>query len=230
MNFITFSWPPSSWKTSVILKVIKSLEQRKLKVAVVKMDCLSTDDDLLYDKAWIPVKKALSANICPDHFFVTNVEEMFNWWVEVEADVLITESAWLCNRCSPYIEDIKAICVIDNLSGINTPKKIWPMLKMADIVVITKWDIVSQAEREIFASKVESVNPRAKVIHVNWLNGQWAYELSNLLKVNEVTETLEWKKIRFPLPTSVCSYCLWETRIWKKFQMWNVKKIKLTSK
>ena len=227
MNFITFSGPPSSGKTSVILKVIESLKKRELKVAVVKMDCLSTDDDKLYDKAWIPVKKALSANICPDHFFVTNVEEMFDWGQRQWADVLITESAGLCNRCSPYIEEVKAICVIDNLSGINTPKKIWPMLKMADIVVITKWDIVSQAEREVFASRVMSVNPKAKVLHVNWLNGQWAYELSTLLKAGDTVETLEWKKIRFPLPTSVCSYCLWETRIWRKFQMWNVRRIKL---
>lgn len=228
MNFLTFSWPPSSWKTSVILKVIKALEKRKIKIAVVKMDCLNTDDDLLYQKAWVEVKKILSTSICPDHFFVTNVEEMFNWWKKVKADTLITESAWLCNRCSPYIEDIKSICVIDNLSWINTPKKIWPMLKMADIVVITKWDIVSQAEREIFASRVENVNPKAKVIHVNWLNGQWAYELSNMLEIDMTTETLEWKKMRFPLPNSVCSYCLGETRIGKKYQMWNVRKINLS--
>lgn len=60
----------------------------------------------------------------------------------------------------PLYKNIKAVCVIDNLSGINTPKKIGPMLKSADIVVITKGDIVSQAEREVFASRVNSVNPR----------------------------------------------------------------------
>ncbi len=38
-------------------------------------------------------------------------------------DLLITESAGLCNRCSPYIDGITSICVIDNLSGVNTPKK-----------------------------------------------------------------------------------------------------------
>lgn len=30
------------------------------------------------------------------------------------------------------------------------------MLKLADIVVITKGDIVSQAEREVFASRVQA--------------------------------------------------------------------------
>ena len=74
-------------------------------------------------------------------------------------DLLITESAGLCNRCSPYLKDIKAVCVIDNLSGINTPKKIGPMLKLADVVVITKGDIVSQAEREVFASRSTNCKP-----------------------------------------------------------------------
>ncbi len=228
LNLITFSWPPSSWKTSVIIKVIKTFIQKWIKVWVVKMDCLMTDDDKLYSELWIPVRKALSANICPDHFFVSNIEEIFDWWKKQDLEILITESAGLCNRCSPYIKEIKAICVIDNLSWINTPKKIWPMLKLADIVVITKWDIVSQAEREVFASRVKTVNPKAVIMNINWLNWQGAYELSNLLLEDKLFyETLEWMSLRFSMPTAVCSYCLWETRIWKRFQMWNVKKVNL---
>ena len=55
------------------------------------------------------------------------------------------------------------------------------MLKSADFVVITKGDIVSQAEREVFAARVTAVNPKAVVMHVNGLNGQGAFELSTLL-------------------------------------------------
>lgn len=228
LNLITFSWPPSSWKTSVIIKVIKTFIQKWIRVWVVKMDCLMTDDDKLYSELWIPVRKALSANICPDHFFVSNIEEIFDWWKKQDLEILITESAGLCNRCSPYIKEIKAVCVIDNLSWINTPKKIWPMLKLADIVIITKWDIVSQAEREVFASRVKTVNPKAVIMNINWLNWQWAYELSNLLLEDKLFyETLEWMSLRFSMPTAVCSYCLGETRIWKRFQMWNVKKVNL---
>ena len=57
MNLVTVSGPPSSGKTSVILKTIDSLGQRGLKVGVAKFDCLYTDDDILYEKAGIPVKK-----------------------------------------------------------------------------------------------------------------------------------------------------------------------------
>ena len=228
MNLVTISGPPSSGKTSVILKTIDALSDRKLKTAVAKFDCLYTDDDILYEKAGIPVKKGLSGALCPDHYFISNIEEVAKWGVENNFDLLISESAGLCNRCSPYVKGIKAVCVIDNLSGINTPKKIGPMLKSADIVVITKGDIVSQAEREVFASRVNTVNPGAVIIHVNGLTGQGSYELSTLL-YDEAADikTLEGKELRFPMPSALCSYCLGETRIGKEYQMGNVRKMRI---
>ncbi|PID29568.1 MAG: hypothetical protein CSB55_01635 [Candidatus Cloacimonadota bacterium] len=228
MNLITVSGPPSSGKTSVILKTIESLKKQNFKVAVVKFDCLYTDDDVLYRKAGIPVKKGLSGALCPDHYFISNIEEVTEWGIKNGYDILISESAGLCNRCSPYIKGIKAICVIDNLSGINTPKKIGPMLRSADIVVITKGDIVSQAEREVFASRVNSVNPKSTVIHINGLTGQGAFELSTLLYEEESNiDTLKGKELRFPMPSALCSYCLGETRIGESYQMGNVSKMNL---
>ncbi|UUV19424.1 hypothetical protein NRK67_08310 [Fusobacteria bacterium ZRK30] len=228
MNLITVSGPPSSGKTALIIKTIENLKSRGVKVGVVKFDCLYTDDDILYEKIGVPVKKGLSASLCPDHYFVSNIEEVTQWGIKQGLDLLITESAGLCNRCSPYIQDIKAICVIDNLSGINTPKKIGPMLKTADIVVITKGDIVSQAEREVFMSRVTSVNPRATTMHVNGLTGQGAYEFSTLIYgKDEELKTLKGKKLRFSMPSALCSYCLGETRIGEEHQMGNVRKINL---
>ena len=210
MNLVIFSGPPSSGKTSVILKTIEAMKDRGIKAGVVKFDCLYTDDDIIYEKANIPVKKGLSGGLCPDHFFASN----------------ITESAGLCNRCSPYITDIKGVCVIDNLSGINTPKKIGPMLKAADIVVITKGDIVSQAEREVFSGRVSAVNPRAMVMNVNGLSGQGAFELSTLIYDNEVNiESVQGMKLRFAMPSAMCSYCLGETRIGEDYQLGNTKKM-----
>ena len=228
MNLVIFSGPPSSGKTSIILKVIDALKQKNISVGVVKFDCLYTDDDILYEKMGIPVKKGLSGALCPDHYFASNIEEVVQWGIKQDLDLLITESAGLCNRCSPYIKEIKAVCVIDNLSGINTPKKIGPMLKSSDIVVITKGDIVSQAEREVFASRVNSVNPKAVTMHVNGLTGQGAFELSTLLYNKEKDiETVQGMELRFSMPSALCSYCLGERRIGEAYQMGNVRKIDL---
>ena len=229
MNLVIVSGPPSSGKTSVILKTAEALKEQNIRAGVVKFDCLYTDDDVLYQKAGIPVQKGISGSLCPDHFFVSNIEETVQWGAGENLDLLITESAGLCNRCSPYIKDILGICVIDNLSGINTPKKIGPLLKAADIVVITKGDIVSQAEREVFAAKVNTVNPRAIIMHVNGLTGQGAFELSTLLSDKERDiKSVQGMELRFPMPSALCSYCLGETRIGDNFQLGNIRKMKIT--
>lgn len=229
MNLVIVSGPPSSGKTSVILKTAEALKEQNIRAGVVKFDCLYTDDDVLYKKAGIPVQKGISGSLCPDHFFVSNIEETVQWGAGENLDLLITESAGLCNRCSPYIKDILGICVIDNLSGINTPKKIGPLLKAADIVVITKGDIVSQAEREVFAAKVNTVNPRAIIMHVNGLTGQGAFELSTLLSDKERDiKSVQGMELRFPMPSALCSYCLGETRIGDNFQLGNIRKMKIT--
>ncbi len=227
MNLIIFSGPPSTGKTSVIIKTIENLRERGINCAVAKFDCLYTDDDIIYEKRGIPVKKGLSGGLCPDHFFVSNIEEVLTWAREVGVDYLITESAGLCNRCSPYIKEQLGICVIDNLSGINTPLKIGPMLRSADIVVVTKGDIVSQGEREVFQSRVSMVNPKAYVLRVNGLTGQGSFELSELIRrkskgIDKNTEM----KLRYPMPTALCSYCLGETRVGDEYQLGNVRKIK----
>lgn len=225
MKLITVAGPPSSGKTSVILHLIKELESESKKVGVVKFDCLTSFDHIKYKENDIPVQIGFSGKICPDHFFISNIEDALYWGIELKLDTLITESAGLCNRCSPYIKSIPAICVIDNLSGINTPRKIGPMLKFADIVVITKGDIVSQAEREVFSFNVRQVNSKAKIIFVNGITGQGIFLLKkSLSNISEIT-TLREKQLRFTTPASVCSYCTGETRIGETYQMGMIKKM-----
>ena len=79
MNLITISGPPSSGKTSIITKTIENLKNRNIVVGVVKFDCLYTDDDKIYEKLGVPVKKGLSGALCPDHYFVSNIEACVSW-------------------------------------------------------------------------------------------------------------------------------------------------------
>jgi Ni2+-binding GTPase involved in maturation of urease and hydrogenase len=228
MKFVTVSGPPSTGKTSVILKSIEHLRREGLQVGVVKFDCLATEDDRTYEKHGLLVKKGLSGALCPDHFFVSNVEEVVQWGLQHGFDLLISESAGLCNRCSPYIKGVQAVCVIDNLSGVHTPRKIGPLLKSADLVVVTKGDIVSQAEREVFARSISIVNPRALVLHLNGITGQGSAELASLLQEGEPLTTVKGRKLRFSMPAALCSYCLGETRIGEAFQQGNVRKMDLS--
>ncbi|KGP77192.1 hypothetical protein JT05_00560 [Desulfosporosinus sp. Tol-M] len=225
MKLITVAGPPTSGKTAVILKLIECLNMENGSVGVVKFDCLTSFDNLRYGEAGIPVQTGFSGKICPDHYFVSNIEDAVQWSIQSGFDLLITESAGLCNRCSPYINGILSICVIDNLSGVNTPRKIGPMLKFADIVVVTKGDIVSQAEREVFAFNVKQVNSSAKVVSVNGITGQGIFLVAKyLLQARDIC-TLKDLKLQFTTPAAVCSYCTGETRIGESYQMGMLKKM-----
>lgn len=227
MKLITVSGPPSSGKTAVLLKTIPELKKTFGKIGILKFDCLTTDDDLLYTAAGVDIKVGLSGSLCPDHYFVCNIDDCVIWGARHDYDMLISESAGLCNRCSPHIRGVTAVCVIDNLMGINTPKKIGPMLKMADIVVITKGDIVSQAEREIFALKVRQANPEGVILHVNGITGQGASELASLLTVGAEIQALKGKELRVSMPSALCSYCMGETQIGRENQKGNIRKMNL---
>jgi Ni2+-binding GTPase involved in maturation of urease and hydrogenase len=223
VKLITVAGPPSCGKTSVILRTVEPMIASGLKVGVVKFDCLTSEDHKRYSGVGIPVKSGLAGGLCPDHFFIANIEQALHWGKESGFDLLITESAGLCNRCSPHIRDVLAVCVIDQLSGVHTPRKIGPMLKSADLVVLTKGDIVSPAEREVFAFRVRQVNARAAVLPVNGLTGQGNLLLQKHFRNAPAIESLNDCKLRFTMPAALCSYCLGETRIGPDCQIGNIK-------
>jgi len=225
MYVITVAGPPSVGKTSVILRTAESLRVRKIRIGVIKFDALSTSDGARFSQAGLPVAIGLSGSVCPDHFFVSNIDDAVGWGKAQGLDMLIVESAGLCNRCSPHIRGVCAVCVVDNLSGINTPGKIGPMLKLADLVLITKGDVVSQAEREVFAYNVRKCNPDAAILYFNGITGQGATEFGQFLLKADHIDGLEGSRLRFPMPSAVCPYCIGETAIGRDHQRGNVRKM-----
>ena len=138
MRLITVSGPPSSGKTSVVIRAVEQMGGGE-KVMVVKFDCLSSTDQERYQRAGIRAVTGLSGNQCPDHFYISNVEDCAKRAQAEGFEYLIVESAGLCNRCAPHLKDCLAVCVIDNLSGVNTPHKIGPMLRFADVVAAVSY-------------------------------------------------------------------------------------------
>ena len=100
------------------------------------------------------------------------------------------------------------------------------MIKMADYVVVTKSDLVSQAEREVFRYNIQQVNPRAKVLFINGITGQGADQLAARI-LNAGDQLNNKLKLRFSMPTALCSYCLGETRVGNDFQIGLNRKITL---
>ena len=224
MRLITVAGPPSCGKTALVVKACASLQSRGISCAVIKFDCLQSRDDELYAAAGIPVSVVLSGGLCPDHFFATNLEEAFDWAAQTGADMCIIETAGLCNRCSPHLRGALALCVIDNLMGIDAPEKIGPMLRLADVVAVTKGDLVSQAEREVYRYRIRQMNQRAVIRHVNGLTGQGCAELASIMAIAPDIASVTDMRLRFAMPAAICSYCLSEMRIGARYQKGNVKK------
>ncbi len=224
MKLITVAGPPACGKTSVVVKTCGHLMAAGESCAVVKFDCLQSRDGELYRTAGIPVSVAFSGGLCPDHFFATNLEEAFAWATDTGASCFLIETAGLCNRCSPHIRGALAICVIDNLMGIDAPEKIGPMLRMADLIIVTKGDLVSQAEREVYRYRIRQMNKRAVIRHINGLTGQGCADLAAIMVHAPEIATVTDMKLRFSMPAAVCSYCLSEMRIGERYQKGNVKK------
>jgi Ni2+-binding GTPase involved in maturation of urease and hydrogenase len=217
MKLVVVAGTPGSGKTSVLMHTIRSLKQAGMSPAVVKIDCLWTDDDKRFERLDIPVRIGLSRDMCPDHFAIYNTDEMLTWAREQDAGVLINETAGLCLRCAPYPDRCLAVCVIDVTTGPNTPLKVGPLLTTADVVVATKGDIVSQAEREVFRERVNEANPGCRIIEANGLSGQGASELAEV--INETPDVGEELTLRHNAPLAICTLCTGEMRVAKEHHM-----------
>jgi len=178
---------PGSGKTSVLIHAARSLQRMGVRPAVVKIDCLWTEDDERFRRLGVPVAVGLSKDMCPDHYSIYNVDEMLDWAKEEGADVLLNETAGLCLRCAPYPDSALAVCVLDVTSGPNAPLKVGPLLTTADVVVATKGDMVSQAEREVFRERVLEANPACRIVEANGLTGKGAAELADLIKTAPIS-------------------------------------------
>ncbi|MCE5267312.1 MAG: hypothetical protein LLG00_05450 [Planctomycetaceae bacterium] len=212
MRVVICAGPATTGKTSVVRHTAKKLLHAGHKVAFVKLDVQYADEDeILAEELKIPTRKVYSGELCPDHCNVMVLGDAMQWAEQHGCDVLIVETAGLCLRCSPYVEGGLGIVVLEATSGMNLPLKVGPMLSLADVAVVTKIDRISQAEREVFRSRIQDVAPNVRVREVNALHGIGIDPL-----VNEVLETPEVNGpmfLRGNPPVGTCTICVGKKEI-----------------
>ncbi|MFW6109952.1 MAG: (Fe-S)-binding protein [Patescibacteria group bacterium] len=202
MKFVIFAGTPGAGKTSIIKFVVENLVG-KFDVFFAKFDCLQTPDaDFISEKYGIPAVKKLAGDLCPDHFTALEIPKIIE--NNKDKDLIILETAGLCLRCSPYVEEGLGINILDVTSG--SPDRYGPILTQADIVGITKGDLISQAEREIFRAKVLEVNPTAKIVEANGLTGEGAVDIGNYIKQSSDVDDHQ-LTLKHSMPSAVCGYC-----------------------
>ena len=202
-------------KTTLVKQIVKNISG-ELKTAFLKIDVVKAfEDEELKEEFGIDAIKIYSGDLCPDHAGVMVLGDAIQWARDLKADLLIVESAGLCLRCSPYVNQGLGIIVLGAISGINAPLKMGPMVSLADFAVVTKIDLVSQAEREVFRQKILEVHPNIKIIETNALQGtslKWLYQaVQNMPPIRE--ENLVLKGVP---PIGTCTICVGKKEIgWK---------------
>ncbi len=100
-QMVLFSGSSAVGKTTVLQSLLPLIRQSGGCPAVCKIDCLGTEDHKVYRAMGLPCVVGLSGDICPDHFLVSNLPELWNWTERIGNNMLFLETAGLCHRCSP---------------------------------------------------------------------------------------------------------------------------------
>ncbi len=212
MKVIVCAGPPTTGKTTVLKQIIKRIIHSGFRPVYLKVDVQYAVEDEIFKKEFgIPVKKVYSGELCPDHCNVMVLGDAVDWAGREKADFLFVETAGLCLRCSPYIVGSLGIVVLEATSGMNLPRKIGPMLTLADVVVVTKIDLISQAEREVFRARIMSAAGDIAICETNALYG---------IGINAVVKKIHASAaVSYPLtlrgnpPVGTCTVCVGKKEI-----------------
>ncbi len=228
-KIILLSGSSAVGKSALLKGLLPLLEKQEEKVSVCKIDCFDNKEPQPFTQH-IPYLLGVSGDVCPDHFLVSNLPELWNWAKENKSTTLLIETAGLCHRCSPATQKIISGCIVDCTASTRAPQSLGPMLFHADFVVVTKIDMVSQAEREIMVYKLKKLNPQANIFLVDNLAGYGIEKLAMYLHAQQPVEDFEGDALRHTMPMGVCSYCVGECRVGEAFQQGVVAKIDFKEK
>lgn len=207
MKIAICSGPPTTGKTSVLRHAIRKLIDKGERCAFLKIDVqFAEEDEQLAAEFGIPARKVYSGELCPDHCSVMVLGDAIAWADQNDCTILLVETAGLCLRCAPYVDGGLGICVLEATSGMNLPLKVGPMLSLADVTVVTKGDLVSQAEREVFRARIQDVAPMTQIREANALYGIGIDPLVEaILETEDAQEDL---LLRGSPPVGTCTICV----------------------
>ncbi len=208
MKLIVVAGPPSAGKTAVIKQMIKYLRDRE-KVAYLKIDVVAAfEDEEIAKEFGIPTKKVYSGDMCPDHMGIMVIRDALDWAEENGSTILICESAGLCLRCTPYFTDSLGVCILSAVSGTHTPLKMAPMVALSDLCVVTKTDLISQAEKEVFRESIRRVSPDMDIVETNAIQGTGMKYMFRRLDEIKPIPSADGIELRGIPPLGVCTICI----------------------
>jgi len=214
MKLLILAGPASSGKTAVARQIISNLKDR-FKISYLKIDVVKAfEAEELNREFGIETKVVYSGDLCPDHAEVMVMSDAIKWSMGNGSNLLIVESAGLCLRCSPYLTQGLGVAVLSCISGMNTPLKMRPLISLADIIVVTKVDLSSQAEKEVFVEKIKQAADHVKIFETNALQGTGFNRfIPNIEKKPDIDVQNEKLELKGNPPVGTCTICVGKKQI-----------------
>lgn len=224
MKLLVIAGPPSAGKTALTKQIVKRFKD-ELRIAFLKIDVVKAYEDVELKREFqIITRKVYSGDLCPDHAGVMVLGDAVEWAQSKSVDLFIVESAGLCLRCSPYLNQGLGVVVLSSISGIHAPEKMGAMVSLADIVIVTKIDLVSQAEREVLIQKIREVHPHAILMETNALQGTSLHRLYELISNSEDIDK-DNLYLKGNPPIGTCTICVGKKEVGWKHHFGVVKKL-----
>lgn len=205
MKVFVIAGAHGSGKTSLLVHVLSALRRDGMRVGAFKVDPRPSPDAEVFERHNIEAVVHASGDVCPDHEAMVVLSEAWRWASRLRLDVLAIESGGLCHRCAPFLRRFLAICVVNGLGDLWTPDKMRPLVENADLAVLTRAELLSPAEREIFLMRLRALAPRA--LCANGLTGEGTLELVTTIRTLRDSRFLDVEPLRSTLPTGYCHFC-----------------------
>jgi len=207
MRFAIVAGAPGCGKTSLAIHALRQVRAAGVEPGVFKLDAVGTADEGRYRSAGFPAGSRVSGDVCPDHEAMVWMGRAWEWARGMKLGLLVLETAGLCDRCTPYLRKALAVCVVSGLSGLRAPAKMRTMVETADVVVLTRAEMVSHAERQVMLGGLRGINPSGFLMTANGLTGEGAHLLAARMLARPDVRLLDVEPLRSVLPTGYCHFC-----------------------
>ncbi len=207
MRIVVVAGAHGSGKTALLVHALGMLARQGLRPGVFKVDPRPSADAHIFARHGIEAVVHVSGEVCPDHEAMVALGLAWRWALKRRLDVLAIESGGLCHRCAPFLRRVLAVCVVSGLSNLATPDKMRPLVGNADIVVLTRAEMLSPAEREVFLLRLRALNPGARVFPANGLTGEGVLDLAQAMGGSREVRLLDVEPLRATLPAGYCHFC-----------------------
>jgi hydrogenase nickel incorporation protein HypB len=162
---------PGAGKTRLLELTLSDLADR-LRMAVIVGDLETDNDARRLRVSGAPVKSITTGTMCHlEADMISHAAEEFNL---EELDVLFIENVGnlVCPASFDLGESLRVV-LMSVTEGEDKPLKYPPMFKAADVVLLTKMDLVNATWFDLQAARenIRRVAPQAEVIEVSALNG-----------------------------------------------------------